>query len=240
MLRETFNFYPSLAVLICMNTLFISRELKPNSPLLHWVEITGRRLISRSFLNFEPHPFDPPTDADWWFFYSPRAVEFALRGVGEIPEGIRLAAMGKGTAKYLKKATGRIDFIGDGNPERTAKSFLEVSQGQRVFFPRAKQSRLSIQTALADKLTVLDAVCYNNKPAPAAAPIKADVFIFTSPLNVAAYVAHQPLPPHARVIAIGPSTGAALKERGIECEWPKEASEEAVVILLEDILNQGA
>jgi uroporphyrinogen-III synthase len=213
-------------------TVFISRNLKVNSPLLRWADTTDNTVTSHSYLAFEPVRFIPPTDADWWFFYSPRAVQFGLRGVGEMSHQTRLAAMGPGTAEYLLNGIGRVDFQGDGNPERTAKLFSEIAAGQRVFFPRAKQSRLSVQTALADQIRVLDAVCYDNIPAPASAPIKADVYIFTSPLNVAAYVDHQPLPDKARVIAIGPSTGAALLERGIECTWPEEASEEGIVEML--------
>lgn len=213
-------------------TVFISRKLKPGSPLLRWADATGNTVISQSFLTFAPIPFTPPTDADWWFFYSPRAVEFALQEVEELLPKIRLAAMGQGTADCLARATGRVDFTGDGNPERTAAAFLKVAEGERVFFPRAKQSRLSVQTMLTDKITVLDAVCYDNIPAPASAPIKADVYIFTSPLNVAAYVDHQPLSPGAKVIAIGPSTGAALQCGGIECEWPEESSEEGFLTLL--------
>lgn len=212
-------------------TIFISRTLEPDSPLLNWANSTGNEVINQSFLTFKPVPFTSPTDADWWFFYSPRAVEFALLTVTPLPE-TRLAAMGQGTADKLLKSTGRVDFIGDGNPERTAKAFLSVAAEQSVFFPRAQQSRLSVQTMLKDRVRVLDAVCYDNVPAPASAPIKADVFIFTSPLNVAAFVDHQPLPASARVIAIGPSTGAALRERGIDGSWPEEASEEAIVRML--------
>lgn len=210
-------------------TVFISRNPKKHSPVQYWADVMGQHLISKSFLTFKPVAFTPPTDADWWFFYSPRAVEFALRDGITPPPKTKLAAIGGGTAYSLNEALGRVDFIGDGNPDRTAKDFLQVSEGERVFFPRAKQSRLSIQKALADRITVLDAVCYDNIIAPASAPIKADVFIFTSPLNVAAYVDYQPLPPGARIVAIGPSTGAALRERGLECVWPEEASEEAIV-----------
>lgn len=210
-------------------TVFISRKLKPESPLLRWAEARGNAVISRSFLSFEAVLFTAPTDADWWFFYSPRAVEFGLRGVSS---KTCLAAIGPGTADCLIKAAGRVDFTGDGNPKRTAKAFGKVANGQRVFFPRASQSRLSIQTMLMDRVDVLDAVCYYNVPSPATAPENADVFVFTSPLNVAAYVDHQPLPEKARVIAIGPSTGNALLERGIDCAWPEDASEDGIIGLL--------
>ena len=219
-------------------TVFISRNLRPDSPLRRWAAATGHSVIDQSYLAFAPVPFTPPENADWWFFYSLRAVEFALRdGPGPSPK-TKLAAIGPGTAHCLERELGRVDFIGDGNPERTAEAFLKVSKGERVFFPRARQSRLSVQTALEDKITVLDAVCYDNKPAPAAAPINADVYIFTSPLNVAAYLDHQPMTTSAKVIAIGPSTGAALQDRDVACEWPEEPSEEAIVFILDGMLSR--
>ena len=212
-------------------TVFISRELKPGSPLRAWATATGNTVVSRSYLTFAPVAFVPPADADWWFFYSPRAVAFALRG-GLPPPETKLAAMGPGTAAELENMGRHVDFTGDGHPARTAAAFREVCAGERVFFPRARQSRLSVQSALENEITVLDAVVYDNRPAPASAPVNADVFVFTSPLNVAAYLDHQPLPARARVVAIGPSTGAALRERGIKCDWPEEASEEGIVGLL--------
>jgi len=171
-------------------TVFISRNLRPDSPLRRWAAATGHSVIDQSYLAFAPVPFTPPENADWWFFYSLRAVEFALRdGPGPSPK-TKLAAIGPGTAHCL------------------------------------------------ERVTVLDAVCYDNKPAPAAAPINADVYIFTSPLNVAAYLDHQPMTTSAKVIAIGPSTGAALQDRDVACEWPEEPSEEAIVFILDGMLSR--
>ena len=208
--------------------IFISRKLRADSPLRQWARGAGEQLIARSLLTFEPVAFEAPRDADWWFFYSSRAVQFA----GEESGAARLAAIGSGTAATLLATGRRVDFCGDGHPGRVAEDFLAVAQGQRVFFPRARQSRLSVQSALADRVTVLDAVCYDNRPAPPEAAIEADTYIFTSPLNVAAYLDHFALPAGARVLAIGPSTGGELERRGVACRWPEESSEAGVVGLL--------
>ncbi|NJB84880.1 uroporphyrinogen-III synthase [Lewinella marina] len=209
--------------------IFISRELKPDSPLRNWAEQSGAAIHAQSLLRFSAVAFTPPAAADWWFFYSARAVRFAG---GEVPSGVRVAAIGGSTATALLGRSLPVDFCGDGHPGRAAEDFLAVADGRRVFFPRARQSRLSVQTALADRLTVLDAVCYDNLPVPPAGPIDARTYIFTSPLNVAAYLDHYPLPAGARVVAIGPSTGSELARRGIDCRWPAEPSEEGLVQLL--------
>ena len=208
--------------------IFISRRLALDSPLRQWAAVRGESIHAQSLLTFAPVAFDPPTDAHWWFFYSPRAVQFA----GGIPPTVRTAAIGTSTAEKLYVTTQRVDFCGNGNPDQVADDFLTVAQGKRVFFPRARQSRLSIQSALADRIEVLDAVSYDNQPVPPAVPILADTYIFTSPLNVAAYLDHHPLPQGARVLAMGPSTGGELARRGVGSVWPAVAGEVGLVGLL--------
>ena len=207
---------------------FVSRHLKRDSPLLRWGRENGTEVLGQSLLRFKAVPFAAPGACDWWFFYSSRAVEFA----GAVPDAIHLAAIGSGTARALLARSLPVDFCGAGDPDSVAEDFLAVAAGQRVFFPRARQSRLSVQSLLADRLTVLDAVCYDNVAAPPPAAIPAETYIFTSPLNVAAYLDHHSLADGARVLAIGPSTGAALLERGVTCAWPEIPSEAALVEIL--------
>ncbi|MGB3801730.1 MAG: uroporphyrinogen-III synthase [Lewinella sp.] len=208
--------------------IFISRNLKTDSPLLSWGRTAGVEVKGISLLQFKAVPFDAPGDTDWWFFYSSRAVQYA----GPIPSGVKTAAMGGGTATALLRSAAPVDFCGSGTPEDVADEFLAVSAGRRVFFPRARQSRLSVQTVMSDRVTVLDAVCYENQPAPPEAPITARTYIFTSPLNVSAYLDHYALPVDAKVLAIGPSTGSELQRRGIACRWPDVPSEGALLDLL--------
>ncbi|SEQ96458.1 uroporphyrinogen-III synthase [Neolewinella agarilytica] len=210
-------------------TVFISRSLSAQSPLAAWAEAGGHNLLAHSLIDFRPVPFSPPGQADWWFFYSSRAVEFAL--LQGIP-AVKLAAMGPGTAKTLQKLAGRVDFVGAGKPEEVAEAFGERARGQQVFFPRARQSRKTVQTLLDDQIRVLDDICYNNIAVPQQTPILAEVYIFTSPLNVSAYVDHQALTAGAGVIAIGPSTAAALTVRGVNCLVAASPDEEAVVSVL--------
>ncbi|MBC6993516.1 uroporphyrinogen-III synthase [Neolewinella lacunae] len=211
-------------------TVFISRAVAATSPLLAWAEQRGATLLARSLLRFAALPFAAPEAADWWFFYSSRAVQFSAAAL-PTPRP-RLAALGPGTAAALVARGLTPDFVGEGNPEAVASAFQDHCRGQRVFFPRARQSRQTVQRAIQDTATVLDAVCYDNVAVAQTEPILADVYIFTSPLNVAAYLDHQPLAPGARVLAIGPSTGAALAERGVECELAEQPGEEWVVAML--------
>ena len=209
--------------------IFISRSVKADGPLRTWARRTGEELYARSLLTFAAVPFTAPADCDYWFFYSARAVQFA----GAPPAEAKLAAIGEGTAAALLGTGRRVDFCGHGDPGRVAEDFLAVAEGRRVFFPRARQSRRSVQSQLQERLTVLDAVCYDNRPAPPETAIDAHTYIFTSPLNVGAYLDHFPLRAGARVIAIGPSTGAELQRRGVACIWPEVPGEGGLVGLLE-------
>ncbi|CAH0999891.1 hypothetical protein LEM8419_01153 [Neolewinella maritima] len=212
--------------------IFISRHLSDSSPLRAWVASQGDTIDDRSLLTFAPVAFTPPGDAHWWFFYSPRAVQYA----GAIPPTVRTAAIGGTTAASLYRHAGRVDFCGTGEPRAVAEEFLAVAEGQRVFFPRARQSRRSVQMLLADRVTVLDAICYDNQPVPPTAAIVADTYIFTSPLNVAAYLDHWELPAGARVMALGPSTGSELVRRGVPCSWPVLPTDEELVKMLRHVV----
>jgi uroporphyrinogen-III synthase len=217
-------------------TIFISRNLKEGSPLQKWAAQTGWEVIGQSLINFATVQFEPPNEgeADWWFFYSPRAVEFAADYLLRQSKRVKLAAMGPGTALALREHGGEFtpDFVGEGSPGEVAKAFEKMASGQTVFFPRARQSRLTVQTLLQEVITVQDAICYDNVAVPVAKPIVADVYVFTSPLNVAAYLDHQALPAGKRVIAIGPSTGKALSGYGVEFEVSEQPGEAWVVALL--------
>ena len=183
---------------------FITRDYAPGVPpgtLQKWCAEKGNELIAKSLLRFEFVPFVPRFRADWWFFYSPRAVEFAAF---LLPNGAKVAAMGSGTAAALSPH--KVDFIGEGSPAAVAEQFAAVAAGQRVFFPRARQSRRSVEKILEKRIVAEDAVCYDNQAVPPPSPILADVYVFTSPLNVAAYFNHYDLPDDARTVALGPST----------------------------------
>lgn len=202
---------------------------------MDWANRTNSVVISRSLLRFAPVAFKPPPHSDWWFFYSPRAVEFGAYRLALLPMPLpRLAAMGPGTARALQEHEYglRPDFTGQGSPAEVARAFGEVAKNKEVFFPRARQSRLTIQRLLQDTIHVQDAVCYDNQSVRRPDYFAADIYVFTSPLNVRTYLNVHDLPVHARVIAIGPSSAQALASFGIRCEVAEESSEQGVRAML--------
>ena len=217
-------------------TVFLSRDLDPAGPLLAWAGAGKHAVMARSLLTFAPVLYVPPV-ANWWFFYSSRAVAFGLAGrVDAVSEaGTLLACMGPGTAATLRKMGLTPAFVGEGQPGEVAGQFAEVGAGQTVFFPRARQSRLTVQKLLADRITVLDAVCYENRMAEDVREVFADVYVFSSPLNVRAFLQVNTLSVEDRIIAFGPSTAAALRERGLAPAVLARPTETALVAHLQNL-----
>lgn len=219
-----------------MHTLFITRNLEPDSPLVHWGARNDCAVIGRSLLRFAPVKFWLPKPCDWWFFYSPRAVTFAADKLALLPMPLpKLAAMGPGTARALRQHDYGLtaSFVGEKGPELVAKEFGKVAAGKRVFFPHARQSRKTVQTILKDQVKVYDAVCYDNQPVELPDFVYANIYVFTSPLNARTYLSAHPIPADARIIAIGPSTAQALASFGVRAEVAEESSEQGILLLLD-------
>ncbi|MEM6770505.1 MAG: uroporphyrinogen-III synthase [Bacteroidota bacterium] len=219
-----------------MQTLFITRNLETGSPIIDWGQRNGWTIIDQSLLRFEPVRFWLPKPCAWWFFYSPRAVEFAANKLALCAMPLpKLAAMGPGTANALQSHDYGLSasFVGNGSPEDVANDFGRFAAGERVFFPRARQSRKTVQTLLENIVEVHDAVCYNNLPVDDPAFVHAGVYVFTSPLNVRTYLSAHPLPADSRIIAIGPSTAQALASFGVRAEIAEESSERGIRVMLE-------
>lgn len=100
-------------------------------------------------------------------------------------------------------------------------------------FPAKKSPAYGSTSAVRPYHMVLDAVCYSNEPVSTANPIEADVFIFTSPLSVAADLDHRKVPKETRVMAIGGGTVAAFYQCGYVVPFLSYPSEEALVELIE-------
>lgn len=195
-------------------TVFITRDLTADSVFQHRLLRAGFVVSGKSLIEFRSVAFAFPPAADWVFCYSSRAVEFFLRGLrqlgwdaGRYP---RYAALGAGTAKQLEALGIQPAFVGDGNPEATALRFIEQAGGQRVLFPRAEQSRQSVQRLLEDQLEALDLIVYSNRKVAEAVLPDTDYAVLTSPLNAEAYFAIKEQQAAQRIVAIGHTTARAL------------------------------
>ena len=207
---------------------FISRALTSGSRFRERVGELGWEVVGCSLVEFKGLPFGPVPPADWVFFYSKTAVRFFLEGLSQLQPSWRWAALGPGTAAAMRAAGLPIDFAGDGQPDSTAASFAARARGQRVLFPRARQSRQSIERLLAGQIRPISLEVYDNQPMENPTVPPCPVLVFTSPLNAAAYFKAYRLVPGQQLVAIGHTTAAALERLGMNCRIAAAPSEEGL------------
>ncbi|HRI61157.1 MAG TPA: uroporphyrinogen-III synthase [Saprospiraceae bacterium] len=134
--------------------------------------------------------------------------------------------------------TGRGDV--DNTVENTTEEIAEHSTsplpsgegpgvGSRILFPAARHSRQSVMSLLSPDFQCIHFPVYDNRPVANPLHSAADVLVFTSPLNAQAYFSKNKLGKNQRVVAIGQTTGATLRELGIaEIQVAREPGERAL------------
>jgi len=222
-----------------MKKIFISRDLDEGSVFKKMLTERGFEVADNSLVEFLAVPNISVPSADWVFFYSKNAVRFFCQAVGlRTSKHHKTAALGPGTAEAMRAAGVLPDFVGDGDPISTAEAFLKVAKGSRVLFPRASESRQSVQRILAGQIESLDLVVYENIAKREFQVPDCQSLVFTSPLNAKAYFSKYRFR-EEEVIAIGQTTAACLRQLNITgykvAEFPSEkALAELVISLLGD------
>lgn len=211
-------------------SLFISRELKPESILLQLLQAKGYQVFGQSLIAFEPIEFSTYPNTDWIFFYSARAAKYFSFGLEKLalpwPSVAKIAAMGGGTARWLQEQERRVDFIGNGRPAVVAAHFAPLAQRQTVLFPRARNSKQSIQRLLPPQIETSDLILYRNEPKSQFSIPPVNILVFTSPMNAKTYFQKYSILTGQQLISIGASTSQALAELGypevVEAQEPSE------------------
>lgn len=215
--------------MILTKTIFISRELSEDSPI-QALSAEGFTVIGKSLLSFSAIDFAPPAAADYIFFYSRNAVDYFLKHpkANALLKQANIATIGSKTALLLEEQYDcQADFIGSGLPHKIAEEFKKVLGNKTCLFPRAMNSRKSIQKVLLPA-QVLDLVCYDNTIHPSVIIPSTDIVILTSPMNAAAYLMQHSLADKT-LITIGETTRSYLRDQGIKnILSAKEPSEESI------------
>lgn len=209
-------------------TIFISRNLKDNS-LFYTSFGSAISIKAYSLLEFSPISFHDFPDSDFIFFYSKNAVHFFFSQLQDKTVHAKLCCIGKGTAQMLESLGQEAHFVGKGNIADVAHAFLNICRGKKVLFPRAKKSRQSIQKHISKQVEVLDMIVYDNHKKNSFPHPKADILIFTSPMNAEAYF-EQYSYQNEILVAIGNTTQGKLHNLGFDQVYTsKESSERALV-----------
>ena len=202
-----------------MTRVFISRHLPENSSFREKLASSGSFIIQdEPLIDLLPIPFSIMEPCDWIFFSSKNAVSFFFKQIKslsiKIPTSVKWGAIGLATAKELLTYQITADFSGNGNPEEVGISFSTLVTGKKVLFPSAKNSRESIQRFIKNEaLEIINLAIYDNLPKCDFEVAPADIYVFTSPLNVIAFSKKYDLT-DKNCLAIGETTAQQLKYSG--------------------------
>lgn len=195
-----------------MKSLYITRDLGDLFILQQYCSFGQIDLHAQSQITFEEVPFSIEQPFDVVFFSSVRAGRFFLRSYDGPLSSLQFACIGEETAQKFN-----IDFafIGKeaGNPEKVAEKFKSWLGDKRLLIPHSSLSQKTIAQVVPD--TQCESICvYNTLPNPKVIDA-CDVYVFTSPSNLAAFLQVNTVPVNAKVIAWGNTTKSALQQRKV-------------------------
>lgn len=210
--------------------IFISRDLSLQSIFRKRLLAAGCSVEGQSLVRFEGRAFASFPKTDWIFFYSSKAAAYFLNGLElleqEWPAAVKIAAIGKGTAQWLKEKGLPVHFTGTGHPEETCTKFLARAEKLSVLFPQATHSKRSIERLAGEAIRPERLIVYDNSIRRDFDLIPPDILTFTSPLNVQAYFEKYPGFAAQPIIAIGRTTRQALEAQQqtvtLEAQKPSE------------------
>jgi uroporphyrinogen-III synthase len=197
-----------------MARIFISRDISHRPDWVLQVEREGHQVTGISCIQTTPLSVPYIPKCDWIFFSSSEGVRHLLSQ--HQLSGVKLGAMGKGTAQTLLDYQLHADFIGsNSDPKLVANEFQkELQLNDTILFPQSVQTRNSIAPLLKD-CTIERLQTYTTSSV-AINPIDSDLYIFSSPSNVQSYFAQYTVPMQQPCIAFGPVTAQALAQYKIE------------------------
>jgi uroporphyrinogen-III synthase len=224
-----------------MAKIFITRHLEVNSPILDFALVNSHEVVGRSLLQISRVKVGEIPKTPWIFFYSKNGVKHF---VGQLDSAqinhfrnCKLGAIGNKTAAMVEKCFDKsCDFVV--NPDQTnVDDFIFMIGTDKCLFPRASNSKESIEKVLPEG-QVEALVVYNNIIDDCAViDREADLVIFTSPMNVDAYLLHSSINFNQKLISIGHTTHNYLESIGFKSQKAYDPSEEGITSLLKDILE---
>ncbi|GIW32840.1 uroporphyrinogen-III synthase [Meiothermus sp.] len=180
----------------------------------------------------------PLSECRWWLFTSVAAVQ-AVLALGGSLKGRRLGAVGEATRQALGDAGGRVEVVA---PEETAESLAEAFLALKPFgfvgLPQGNRARPVLARRLRNAgYEVRSVVVYQTQTRPWPAGLAApDLVLLTSPSGVEALPEEVGL--NAHLLALGPTTAAALSERGFAYTRVPRPHVEAILQTIEHIRGE--
>jgi uroporphyrinogen-III synthase len=197
--------------------IFISKNEDDLGDFGQFCEENKLTLFAKSLITFEAVDFKLTSEFDCVFFSSIRAATFFLEKNPGLSNKVVFACSGKETARKLSEIGITCSFIGSesGNPEKVSLDFAKWLEGRKVIFPHSNLSKFSALRYLS-KGQFETIQVYQTNSIPSEIP-NCDVYVFTSPSNVSAFLIINSIPKNALLIAYGKSTREHLNSLNIAC-----------------------
>jgi uroporphyrinogen-III synthase len=196
-----------------MKSLYITKELENVTQLKQFCAFQNIELHATSQLSFEAAPFTITHPFEVVFFSSVRAGRFFLRSYDGPLSSLQFACIGEETAQ---KFNIEFAFVGKeaGNPEKVAEKFKNWLGEKRLLIPHSSLSQKTIASIIPS--AQCESICvYNTLLSPQSIP-ECEVYVFTSPSNLAAFLQKNQVPEAAKVIAWGNTTEKALRNSKVQ------------------------
>jgi len=200
------------------NRIFISKNSDDCEPLVHYCNQNKIDLTAQSLIEFEAIPFKIESNFDIVFFSSIRSAKFYFEEAVK-KSTIIYACIGETTNSKLKKLGIECEFVGKeaGNPQKTAEEFKNWVKNRIVIFP---QSNLSLGTfsSILHENQVINKIVYKTNLIEKKIE-NCQIYIFTSPSNLNAFLTINEIPDDAKVVVWGKSTENRLLKKGIVADF---------------------
>lgn len=215
-----------------MRTVFISRDLPPQSAFRTALEAAGWKVHAQSLITVTPLPFTVPNEHfDWVFFSSSHGANLFLNSY-DGPMDFKVGTVGRATAKVVESHGITPDFIGEGGDAlKVGRELADTVKDAKVLFAGAEHGSGKVRSFLRPEQVLLLAV-YRTASATDADIPDTDVVYLTSPSNARAYLGAHGSDGRA-FVAIGTTTADFLKEHGVkEVLLPTSPQEKHVLEVL--------
>lgn len=178
--------------------IFISRSRERSESFVEIVKSCSQSVFCESLIDFSIIQSAGLPNNGWLFFYSQTGVDFFLKqhAISEIEsKGLKVAAFGPKTGKYLSEMALKPNFVGTGESDSTANKFLQEVEAKKVCFIKGTSSKDSLRPLFINDMDISEIEVYNNQAKSQIDIPVSDILVFTSPLNLETYYKHYPALP---------------------------------------------